>query len=426
MTGAAQRSWSWYMLTEITRTVAVVSPRLTKRKLDALSHVYKLYGQVVKETVDYMYAKGITSWIKAVKELYKHFREKYPDLPSRYVTEAIRDASATLKSFKKLKKSGRAYTDKPVVRKWSVSCGNNVWKLSFQGVEISTHPGRVRIPLLFHKQFYKYYNSGWVLRNSARWRIEDGRLKLYVFFVKDAEQNQGKKVIGVDVNENNVTLFTLPDHKAMTIVTNHSKVVLGYACRRKAIQERHAHDDRTRKKALRKLRERNVKKALKDKVALFIVKKAKEENAVLVLENLPKRFQSIALKKSDMRSLDAHRLIQSAIRGIQNQIVEKAAEYGVKVEFVDPRYTSRTCPKCGSQLNQTTNKAQRRGWQPRILACSNCGFSQDRDIIAGWNIAKKLDVSLMSWGSNGAHDPRVEWTVIPMKRKGKAQVLGEG
>ncbi|MEM4066763.1 MAG: transposase [Candidatus Micrarchaeaceae archaeon] len=396
-----------------------MSRELTNKKLEALSHVQKVYGEILKETVEYMYAKGLTSWIKAWYDLYKQFRVKYPGLPANYINQAIRDASATLKSFKKLKKTGRAYTDKPQVRKWSVLCDKNLWKLDLQGVEISTHAGRVRIPLLFHKQFFKYYNNGWILRNSARWRIENGRLKLYVFFVKNVSEGDYKKVIGVDVNENNVTLFTLPDHKATTIVTNHSKIVLGYAYRRKAIQERHAHDDRVRKVALRKLREKNVKKALKDKVALFVVKKAKEEDAVLVLENLPKSFQNIALKKNGMRSFDAHRIIQSGIRGIQNQIVEKAAEYGVKVEVVDPRYTSRTCPKCGSELKPTTNKAQRRGWQPRILTCSKCGFSHDRDVIAAWNISKKLDVSLISWGSNGAHDPHVEWAVSTVKREGK-------
>ncbi|MEM3291172.1 MAG: zinc ribbon domain-containing protein [Saccharolobus sp.] len=45
--------------------------------------------------------------------------------------------------------------------------------------------------------------------------------------------------------------------------------------------------------------------------------------------------------------------------------------------------------------------AQRRVWKPRILSCSKCGFSHDRDVIGAWNIAKKLDVSLMPWGFKG-------------------------
>ncbi|MEM3759092.1 MAG: zinc ribbon domain-containing protein, partial [Saccharolobus sp.] len=43
---------------------------------------------------------------------------------------------------------------------------------------------------------------------------------------------------------------------------------------------------------------------------------------------------------------------------IQKQIVEKALEYGVKVEFVDPKNTSKTCPRCGSSLNLMTGNAR--------------------------------------------------------------------
>ncbi|MEM3801944.1 MAG: zinc ribbon domain-containing protein, partial [Saccharolobus sp.] len=68
--------------------------------------------------------------------------------------------------------------------------------------------------------------------------------------------------------------------------------------------------------------------------------------------------------------------------------------------------------------------AQRKGWKPRILSCSKCGFSYDRDVIGAWNIALKLDVSLMLLGSNVVHDPCVEWLVITMNGKVEAQVLG--
>ncbi|MEM3975111.1 MAG: hypothetical protein QW320_12145, partial [Ignisphaera sp.] len=247
MTGDAWRGWRCCVMgEEIIKAVELVSLRLTAKKAEALSYVYKTYGEILKEALNIMYQKGITSWKKGGIELYKYFRAKYPNLPAQYVNQAMRDAAARLKSFQKLKKSGRAYTDKPEIKRWTVSCHKQSWKLTFQGVTISTHVGRIRIPLLFHKQFYIHYNSGWILRNSSRWKIKDRKLRLYVFFRKTVEPNTNySKVIGVDVNENNVTLFTLPDHKAITLVTNHSKIVLGYAYRRKAIQEKYAHDERS-------------------------------------------------------------------------------------------------------------------------------------------------------------------------------------
>ena len=106
-----------------------------------------------------------TSWVKAKKVLYRSFREKYPDVPSHYIHEAIRDASQRLKSFEKLKKRGVARTEKPVVKRWSVGCDSQLWKLTLEGVRIATHNGWIGIPIHFHihfhKQFWKYCNNGW-------------------------------------------------------------------------------------------------------------------------------------------------------------------------------------------------------------------------------------------------------------------------
>ncbi|MEM4537783.1 MAG: transposase [Thermosphaera sp.] len=404
------------------KTIVLVSPELTSRKLSALSYVYETYGEMLREALDYMYSKNVASWVKAKKELYRYFREKHSELPSHYIHEAIRDASTRLKSFLKLKKKGLAYTEKPEVKRWSVSCDNQMWKLTLQGVSIATHRGWVKVPLLLHKQFYRYYDTGWVLRSSCRWKLENGKLKLYVVFSKSVKQKENySKVIGVDVNENNVTLFILPDNKAVTVLTNHSRIVLGYAYRRRAIQEKHGNNSRVLRKAMRKLREADVKKDLRNKVASFVVKVAIVENAVVVLEKLPKRFQDRALEKNGLKSLNAHRLKQSAIRGIQKHVVEKALEHGVRVELVDPRNTSRKCPLCGSSLTPMTGNAQRRCWSPRFVKCTKCGFTHDRDVIGAWNIALKLDVSPMPLGSKGAHDPCVEWLVTTVNRRAEAQ-----
>ncbi|MEM1706332.1 MAG: transposase [Thermosphaera sp.] len=404
------------------RTIVLVSPELTKRKHTILSYVYEAYGEMLREALGYMCSKNVVSWVKAKKELYRYFREKHPELPSHYIHEAIRDASTRLKSFLKLKKKGLAYTEKPEVKRWSVGCDNQMWKLTLQGVSIATHRGWVKVPLLLHKQFYRYYDTGWVLRSSCRWKLENGKLKLYVVFSKSVKQKENySKVIGVDVNENNVTLFILPDNKAVTVVTNHSRIVLGYAYRRRAIQEKHGNNSRVLRKAMRKLREADVKKDLRNKVASFVVKVAIVENAVVVLEKLPKRFQDRALEKNGLKSLNAHRLKQSAIRGIQKHVVEKALEHGVRVELVDPRNTSRKCPLCGSSLTPMTGNAQRRCWSPRFVKCTKCGFTHDRDVIGAWNIALKLDVSPMPLGSKGAHDPCVEWLVTTVNRRAEAQ-----
>ncbi|MEM0361615.1 MAG: hypothetical protein QXK28_04015 [Sulfolobales archaeon] len=60
------------------RTIVLVSPKLTKRKLSVLSRVYEAYGEILRGALDYMYSKNVASWVKVKKELYRYFREKHP------------------------------------------------------------------------------------------------------------------------------------------------------------------------------------------------------------------------------------------------------------------------------------------------------------------------------------------------------------
>lgn len=213
------------------RTVVVTSQHLTKSKAGVLSYIYQIYGKILVEAVDYVWNNNVMSWTKVKKILYKRFREEYPDIPSHYIHEAVRDASQRIKSFKKLRKKGLNNAEKPVVKRWSVGCDNQLWKLTLSGVRITTHKGWINIPLQFHKLFWRYYNSGWRIASSARWKLEGSKFYLYIVFEKDVELSDcmSRRFCGIDINENNVTVYCYPDGKAVTIVTNFSKVVLGYA-----------------------------------------------------------------------------------------------------------------------------------------------------------------------------------------------------
>ena len=412
------------------RTVVLTSLPLTKAKVEALSYVYQIYGKILAETLEHMLRNNVTSWAKAKKILYKSFRERYPNIPSHYIHEAIRDASQRIKSFKKLKKKGIAETHKPVIRSWSVGCDNQLWKLTLEGVRIATHKGWINVSVQFHKLFWKYYNSGWTLRSSARWRLVGNRLYVYVTFAKEVGTNHvaSENIYGVDINENNVTIYDYKRSMVITIATNFSEVVLGYAYRRARIQQRWSKKfgvkgNRRLRAALKKLRERNVKKDIKLKLAKAIT--AITKDGVVILEELPKRFQDKIIERNNrLNGLDVHRLKQSSIRGIHKLIVEKLKEHGIPYAFVNPRWTSSTCPFCNSKLVPMTGYAQRNGWKPRWMKCPKCGFTHDRDVIGAINLVKRY---LLDVGGhavclpNGVHDLYVEWLVATMKRRAETQ-----
>ncbi len=411
------------------KTVVLASLPLTKNKVETLNFIHQVYGEILVESLEYMWNNNISSWTKAKKLLYRRFREKYPNIPSHYIHEAIRDASQRIKSFIKLKKRGQTKTDKPVVRRWSVGCDNQLWKLTLEGVRIATHKGWINISLQFHKLFWKYNNNGWVLRSSARWKIIGDKLYLYIIFTKDVEVKKDEltKIYGIDINENNVTIYEYPSNKALTIVTNFSRIVLGYAYRRARTQQRWSKvygvkDNRRLKVALRKLRERNVKQDIKLKLAKITTSIVGD--GIVVLEELPKKFQDKVIEKNKRLSgLDVHRLKQSSIRGVHKLIIEKLEEHGIPYILVDPKNTSSICPICGSKLVPMTGLAQRNGWKPRMMKCPKCGFTHDRDVIGAMNLVKKylLDVGHVPFAPKGAHDLQVEWLVATMKRGAEAQ-----
>ena len=62
---------------------------------------------------------------------------------------------------------------------------------------------------------------------------------------------------------------------------------------------------------------------------------------------------------------------------LANYIEYKAALAGIKVYYIDPAYTSQTCPICGKR-----NKCK-----DRLYKCS-CGYSGHRDLVGAINICK--------------------------------------
>ena len=86
------------------------------------------------------------------------------------------------------------------------------------------------------------------------------------------------------------------------------------------------------------------------------------------------------LSQKTLNQLVYHRLRDEYHVGAQ--MAQSSIKAGHSVIVVDPRYTSQTCPKCG-----TVRKANR---DKRLheYHCSNCGYRSNDDRVAAMNIQR--------------------------------------
>ena len=111
---------------------------------------------------------------------------------------------------------------------------------------------------------------------------------------------------------------------------------------------------------------------LKHKISKQIVNSC-QPGDVIIMEDLKYIRECVKVAKKQRH------IQHSWAFGQLGQFIEyKAAQHGVKVIYVDPRYTSQRCSRCGY-----TAKSNR---SCHMFKCQSCGYIVNADINAACNI----------------------------------------
>ncbi len=141
-----------------------------------------------------------------------------------------------------------------------------------------------------------------------------------------------------------------------------------------AIRKRLQREAKFRELKKVKDRESRIVKDLNHKVSRKLVDMAKDQNATLVFEDL----NGIRKTRKQHRSFK-YALHSWSFYQLQQFVEYKAKLLGVLVRYIDPRYTSQLCSKCGVIGERTGKK----------FKCPTCGHVDHADVNAAFNIAMR-------------------------------------
>jgi len=142
----------------LTRTVAVECCANSYARR-ALGEVERAYREMLEDMIDCT-VEHQASQSTLPRVFYSRFRERYPWLPVRVVKGAYRDSIRRVKSFRELKKRGRAYADKPEVRRVTITYSDTRdWKLKDGAVKLKTNSGWVNLHYRGHRWLHRYLYS---------------------------------------------------------------------------------------------------------------------------------------------------------------------------------------------------------------------------------------------------------------------------
>jgi putative transposase len=332
----------------------------------------------LKENVPNPNEKGVLG--KIHEELYTRLREEY-NLPSKVAEDCYRDALSVYKGWYNNPKKGRfPRVYKPTV--WLTPKASYNVDLDKMTVRIASVG---ELPILGYPRNLREYVN-WRMR-EARLVVKDGRAFLKVVFEKPREENvELKESIAVDVNMSEIVVGK-DDINYVRIPTRLYEVH-HWKSLAESLQRKYSRRWRVNKWILYRVRSfhqraRRIMEDFARKVGKWVVEIAEDFGAnVIKLESLRNLVKNVDKLPKEFRD----KLYLMQYRRIQYWIEWQARKRGILVQYVNPSYSSVLCPRCGKRMEE-------RGY--RWFRC-NCGYENDRDVIAIVNLNGRGSLTLSS------------------------------
>jgi len=329
------------------------------RPLIETARQFKEATQIV---LDYGFENGTFNKNKLNKGTYQIVREKIPTLPSALVQTARDTASEALKATNLQKRIEK--------KSLTIRYDNRTFKFypDSHTVSLTTVHGRLIYPVAYSPLIDKYRGE----YTNAQLVVDEKRNRMFIMMQvkmqdKKAEKKEEVKVLGIDRGIKNIAVLS----NNTFFNSKHLREVKGrYQYLRRRLQHlgtRSAH------RKLKKLsgRERRFVRNLNHVISKKIVSLPYDVFALEALE-------VAKLKRNSEGKEFRQKLGSWSPTELQKFIEYKAQDLGKTVVYVNPKYTSQRCSKCGY--------VDRNNRKESIFKCKNCGFELNADLNASRNI----------------------------------------
>ncbi len=279
---------------------------------------------------------------------------------AHYVDSAIKTAYSILNSWRQNYLKGLRRRKKPTVKREFIRVKTTLMKVEGTKIRVTVEP---------YKRYFELDFSGeWFSERIKEWEVGELIIKekeVYITFKREVEL-KGRIFIGVDSNLKSLDIYhpergwiRVDLRELHRIAETYDRIIDVL----KSIQ-------RKAPKRIRRLLKKYYmrrKNRIEDYLNKLAVQLSREfPDAVFVFEDLSKT------RMFKERDNDFNRRLS---RATWKKIVQRLS-YRVPVKFVDPSYTSSTCPRCGSRLKSRNGQ----------MECSNCDLKADRQFIGAFNI----------------------------------------
>ena len=239
-----------------------------------------------------------------------------------------------------------------------------------QGISVKDH--KIRVPSLKLEMPYQFPDNFKKIN-----QIEFDSIYAYVSVsVEEPQPIKPKGFIGIDLNTTgHIAVAGNPDSGK---VLKLGKEALHIHNKYKSIRKKSQKNGRFG--ILKRIRNREQRKMrdLNHKISKKIVETAKKNQYGIKLEKLEGIRKNRKHRKSFNFALNSWSFYQ-----LQQFIEYKAKLCGIPVAYVEPKYTSQECSRCGNIGTR----------QRKEFVCGSCAHFDNADVNASFNIAKRDGIS---------------------------------